>query len=224
MSSRKNVSSFSPSRVFAVLLAFAMVSLGSFCVARPFAQTTDRGHSPHRATHRGARSRRQVGHRIKRRHHQTSRHHRKAAPSKTNTSTTPAASTTTTSAAGKGTGTTSAAPTPVPSGESVSANFATPGSIHSKRTCLYSASSISALHAAGAMLGINFNCSLVYNDAAQTWSQWDDPWFITSANPDVNWAEWARASPDRTMILSVPLFPSNADSTDWLNSGCCGRL
>lgn len=72
------------------------------------------------------------------------------------------------------------------------------------------------------MLGINFNCSLVYNDAAHTWSQWDDPWFITSANPDVNWAEWVRASPDRTMILSVPLFPSNLDSTDWLNSGAAG--
>ncbi|HTU29799.1 MAG TPA: hypothetical protein VMF07_10480 [Solirubrobacteraceae bacterium] len=67
-----------------------------------------------------------------------------------------------------------------------SAATASSTTIGSKRTCIYSASSVSTLAAAGAMLGVDFTCALVYDDAAQTWAQWDDPWFITDPDPDGN--------------------------------------
>jgi hypothetical protein len=98
----------------------------------------------------------------------------------------------------------------------------TPTPIGSKRTCLYSASSVSTLNAAGAMLGINFNCALVYDDSAQTWAQWDDPWFITDPGSDNNWGDWVEAAPGRTMILTIQLFPTNLDGTSWLSRGADG--
>jgi hypothetical protein len=97
-----------------------------------------------------------------------------------------------------------------------------PTTIGSKRTCIYSASSVSTLNATGAMLGVPFNCALVFDDAAQTWAQWDDPWFITDPDPDGNWAQWVQASPGRTMILSIQLIPSNLDGTSWLGHGADG--
>ncbi len=99
---------------------------------------------------------------------------------------------------------------------------ADPTPIGSKRACIYSASSVSTLNAAGAMLGVDFNCALVYDDAAQTWAQWDDPWFITDPAADGNWAQWVRASPGRTMILSIQLIPTNLDGTSWLGRGADG--
>ncbi len=98
----------------------------------------------------------------------------------------------------------------------------TPTPIGSKRTCIYSASSVSTLNAAGAMLGVNFDCALVYDDAAQTWAQWDDPWFITDPYPDGNWGQWVQAAPGRTMVLSIQLIPGNLDGTSWLGHGADG--
>lgn len=97
-----------------------------------------------------------------------------------------------------------------------------PTAIGSKRTCIYSASSVSTLNAAGEMLGVDFNCALVYDDAAQNWAQWDDPWFITDPYSDGNWAQWVQASPGRTMILSIQLIPTDLDGTSWLGRGADG--
>ncbi len=72
------------------------------------------------------------------------------------------------------------------------------------------------------MLGIDFTCALIYDDAAATWRQWDDPWFITNGNPDTNWSHWVRASSGRTMVLSLPLFPQDLDRTQWLAEGAAG--
>jgi glycosyl hydrolase family 26 len=103
-------------------------------------------------------------------------------------------------------------------------NFATSNSIGSKRTCIYSSSSVSTLEAVGAMLGVDFNCALVYGDSAQTWAQWDDPWFITDPDSDTNWARWVQAAPGRTMILSIPLFPTDLNGTSWLGKGASGAF
>ncbi len=94
--------------------------------------------------------------------------------------------------------------------------------IGSKRTCIYSASSVSTLNAAGAMLGVDFNCALVFDDAAQTWAEWDNPWFITTPDSDGNWAQWVQAAPGRTMVLTMQLIPADLDGTSWLGRGASG--
>src|ERR1017187_5278397 len=60
-----------------------------------------------------------------------------------------------------------------------------------KQDCVYTAHLISRLDAFESLVGRNLDCASVYNDASNTWSKWENPWFINYADPDSDWSQWA---------------------------------
>lgn len=90
------------------------------------------------------------------------------------------------------------------------------------RSCAYSnQNSVARLTAFGDLVGHPFDCALVFNDEAPTWSAWTHPWF-TSGTPDLNWAAWKNAEPERRLVISPGLVPLNAPD-DWRARGAAGQ-
>jgi hypothetical protein len=72
------------------------------------------------------------------------------------------------------------------------------------------------------LVGRNLQCALVFTNAAHTWAEWENPWFLGSRDPDVRWDRWvAEKSTRRTLILTTSLVPSEAPS-DWRQKGADG--
>lgn len=69
-------------------------------------------------------------------------------------------------------------------------------------------------------VGRRVNCVVLFDNVATTWSQWDDPWFISDRNPDENWSAFARAR--HTVVLTVEMFPAELDSSNWRAAGAAG--
>jgi hypothetical protein len=88
--------------------------------------------------------------------------------------------------------------------------------------CIYAAQHVNTLRAVDAMVGHNFNCEMVYESSAQTWSDWVDPWYINDGDQNVNWADWVKAQPGRTLIITLNLFPASVQNTDWRDAGAAG--
>lgn len=95
---------------------------------------------------------------------------------------------------------------------------------NAKDDCVYTANDVSHLTAFEQLVGRQFNCALVYNDAAPDWHGWENPWFVNYYNnPDYDWSEWATApGTNRQLIITQNLMPTSADDDDWLDLGAQG--
>jgi hypothetical protein len=101
--------------------------------------------------------------------------------------------------------------------------IATDGQKPSTLQCAYTGNSLSALAKLDLQLGKNLQCALVFANAAHTWAQWENPWFLASHDPDVQWDRWvAENSTRRTLILTLSLVPSEAPA-DWRQKGAAGN-
>ena len=83
-----------------------------------------------------------------------------------------------------------------------------------RQACVYTRHQIDALVAFGKLVGRNFNCAVVYNDAAPTWAGFEKPWFVVHSDPNLNWAKWATAVPGRRLIVTQSMIPDEAPA-DW---------
>jgi glycosyl hydrolase family 26 len=96
------------------------------------------------------------------------------------------------------------------------------GGSSAPRACAYSAQKISELKKFSGLAQRDISCALVFNDSAADWQSWQRPWFLSSGNPDENWARWTTESgKGRTLVISQSLFPKNAGG-DWLAAGARG--
>jgi hypothetical protein len=89
--------------------------------------------------------------------------------------------------------------------------------------CVYSANSTGVLRSFELMVLRNFDCVLVYNNAAPDWASWENPWFLTGPDANYNWASWAQApGTNRQLVITNNLFPSDLNNSDWLHAGAAG--
>jgi Glycosyl hydrolase family 26 len=88
-------------------------------------------------------------------------------------------------------------------------------------TCAYTNHSIAALDALAAALGRPIECTVVFNNAADSWDALVVPWFTVHADPDLDWGAWRRAQPGRRLIISQSLVPVDAPA-DWRERGAGG--
>ncbi len=92
----------------------------------------------------------------------------------------------------------------------------------SRQVCAYTAQKISGLKQFSGLAQRDISCALVFNDTAADWRSWERPWFLSSDNPDEDWARWAtRSGKNRTLVISQSLFPKNVGG-DWLGAGARG--
>ena len=94
----------------------------------------------------------------------------------------------------------------------------------SKTYCAYTANSVSYLSYFDSLVGAHINCALVFNEAAPTWAGWVDPYFAGGdTNPDVDWSNWVKAAPGRTLIVTQNMFPASVDNDpNWRIEGAAG--
>lgn len=92
------------------------------------------------------------------------------------------------------------------------------------QTCVYSNHSIAELNQFSLTVGKPVQCAVVFNDAAKDWGGWERPWFLSTADPDRNWANWIRQDSARTLIVTQNLFPADLNRTDWLSQGAAGNF
>ena len=91
-----------------------------------------------------------------------------------------------------------------------------------KTQCLYSQHSITALREFTTLTHRPIDCALVYNDAAPDWAAWDNPWFLSTTNPDKQWARWKTQSPDRRLVIAPGIVPQDVPD-DWRARGASGE-
>jgi Glycosyl hydrolase family 26 len=93
----------------------------------------------------------------------------------------------------------------------------------SKADCIYSANSISVLQSFERLVSRQFDCALVFNNAAPDWTGWERPWFLTHEDPRYSWGTWATTpGRHRQLIITNNLFPSELNGSDWLAAGAAG--
>ncbi len=92
-----------------------------------------------------------------------------------------------------------------------------------KTPCVYAKHDQAKLRKFGQLVGRDFACALVYNNAAPSWSDWESPWFVKHGNPDFNWANWHNARPGRQLVISQALIPSSVP-TNWRGRGASGAF
>jgi hypothetical protein len=88
--------------------------------------------------------------------------------------------------------------------------------------CLYTRDGVNGLQRAARYLGVSPACSVIFHRAARTWSEWDDPWFVTTSARNDNWGGWA-ATKGRTLVISMSLFPASAVKRNWRANGAAGH-
>ncbi len=92
-----------------------------------------------------------------------------------------------------------------------------------KADCAYTTNSVAALSAFERLVGRQFSCVMVFNNAAPDWQGWEDPWFLHDSDPAFDWSQWASAPrTHRQLIISQNLFPSALNGSDWLTAGAQG--
>jgi len=88
--------------------------------------------------------------------------------------------------------------------------------------CIYAGATLSGLREAQQETGNPARCAVVFDNGAQTWSQWDNPWFVTNRGGDTNWTAFARSG--NRVVVTVDLFPKDADTSDWRAEGAKGAF
>jgi hypothetical protein len=93
----------------------------------------------------------------------------------------------------------------------------------SKADCIYAANDIGVLEGFERLVNRQFDCALVFNNAAADWPGWEKPWFLTNQDPRYNWATWATApGTHRQLVITNNLFPTEVNGSDWLTAGAAG--
>ena len=91
-----------------------------------------------------------------------------------------------------------------------------------KADCVSAGSSVEEMRSFERLVGRNFDCALVFNEAAPNWAGWEAPWFLSDSYP-YNWRSWVHAAGShRQLIISQALFPSELAGSDWLGAGAAG--
>jgi hypothetical protein len=90
------------------------------------------------------------------------------------------------------------------------------------RACVYTGATVSGVRQADRVFGQPVRCAVLFDDAAQTWSEWDNPWFISNRGGDTNWTNFARSG--NRVVVTVNLFPTEADGSDWRTQGADGAF
>src|SRR4051794_34772115 len=91
-----------------------------------------------------------------------------------------------------------------------------------KQNCIYPRHQRSILGSFEAMIGREYDCVLVFNDASPDWAGWEDPWYEHHPDPNLNWAKWVKEKPGRRLIVTQNLFPSEVNNTNWRPAGAAG--
>jgi beta-mannanase len=75
-----------------------------------------------------------------------------------------------------------------------------------------------------ALNGIAYNCVETFTDAAQNWTQWEDPWILSGGPTNEPFTAWEAADPTgRTVIDTQDLIPQSLGSnTDWMGQCAAG--
>jgi hypothetical protein len=89
------------------------------------------------------------------------------------------------------------------------------------RTCVYTRNGLSGLTTFDKVVRTHVSCGSVYDTSPPTWSAWEDPWFITDPIANENWVKFARTRGNE-MIITVGMFPSQAESYNWRVRGADG--
>ena len=89
------------------------------------------------------------------------------------------------------------------------------------RTCVYSGNKISGLWSFDRLVHTHVICAMVFDTDQPTWATWERPWFTDNPLPNENWVKFARRPGDQ-FIITVPLFPDQAQSQDWRTLGAAG--
>lgn len=93
-----------------------------------------------------------------------------------------------------------------------------------KTTCLYTRDDVQQLQQMQSKLGRPLNCAIVFNDAAQTWTQWTSAWFLhaPSSKPQYQWPAWGQADSSRFLVVTQSLIPKEVPA-DWRVRGANGE-
>jgi hypothetical protein len=97
---------------------------------------------------------------------------------------------------------------------------ATPAAPHSK-FCVYSAHTVDELDSFQTLLGRGVDCAVLFGNMHR-WSTWTQPWFVGQPTYTYDWAGWAKADPNRRLVVTQALIPDNGTPTDWLHQGALG--
>jgi Glycosyl hydrolase family 26 len=89
------------------------------------------------------------------------------------------------------------------------------------QTCVFSGNHTSQLTEFNRLVGTRLTCALIFDTDQPTWSSWEDPYFLTSHIPTVNWVSFARRRQDE-LIITVELFPDQAETQNWRVLGAEG--
>ena len=92
------------------------------------------------------------------------------------------------------------------------------------RTACFSRLDLSQIPQMESRLGRTFDCSVVYNNVADNWIDWQKPWFTVApaSQPQFQWQNWVRASTSRFLVVTQSLVPNGAP-TDWRVRGARGE-
>ena len=104
--------------------------------------------------------------------------------------------------------TTAAATTPVP---------------NQKTACAYTRD-LDGLQQFSTMVGTPMSCSMVFNDTATNWTDWDTPWFLhaPASQPQNQWPAWlAAGNGTRTLVVTQSMVPTGIES-NWRTLGASG--
>jgi hypothetical protein len=98
--------------------------------------------------------------------------------------------------------------------------------LDSRRDCVYSGGRLAVLQTFENLIGRDYDCAMVFNDAAPTWDGWTHPYFDSISHPydDFNWQKWVQGAPNRQIVITENMFPTSENKTDWLHRGAAGEF
>jgi hypothetical protein len=105
-----------------------------------------------------------------------------------------------------------------------STKSATPAG-NDKTACLYTQHDVNQLQQIQTAFGRTYNCAVLFNDVAETWAQWERPWFdhAPSGQPQFQWPDWVRQGDGaHFVVVTQAMVPKNVPA-DWRTRGAAGE-
>ncbi|MFY0407327.1 glycosyl hydrolase [Solicola sp. PLA-1-18] len=90
------------------------------------------------------------------------------------------------------------------------------------RSCVYTSHHVSQVAKDSELMGVDFDCVLVFNDNATSWQGVEEPWFTVHGDDDFRWDKWVQRDPSRTLVIAQTLIPEGAP-WDWRERGAAGQ-
>jgi hypothetical protein len=89
------------------------------------------------------------------------------------------------------------------------------------RTCVYTGNSLLELYDFDQLVHAQIPCVVVFADATSTWAEWEQPWFLTTLDPEEDWGYFASQS-GHSLIITINLIPAPLATGDWRAVGAAG--